>query len=200
MSDETFKSLYKKFENMIKVFTKKFKGLLEEEDIRQCCCLGIVNAYNTYKDNRNTKFSNWVYNNMNWECLRQLRSIKHQDRDCISLQTSLNASEDDNMTLEDTLQDDNVDIEAEIEAEIMMNYYEEECKRVLPKDKFEVCYLRWFENCPYGYIKKVTKKNNISGILLQSQSLLLAKSRIFNEEYRRLVGISDYNTERLALI
>ena len=81
-----------------------------------------------------------------------------------------------------------------------MDYYEKECKRVLPKDKFEVCYLRWFQNYSYKAIKKVTEKNNISGILLQSQSLLLAKSRIFNEEYKKLVGISENNTERMALI
>ena len=199
MSDETFEHLYKKFENMIKVFTKKFKGLLEEDDIRQCCCLGIVKAHNTFKSDKGTKFSNHVYNNMNWECLRQLRNIKHQDRNCISLQTSLNASEDDNMTLEDTLQDDN-DIQAEIEAKIMVDYYESECRRVLPKDKFEICYLRWFESYSYKAIEKVTKKNNISGILLQSQSLLLAKSRVFNEEYKKLVGISENNTERLALL
>ena len=200
MNNETFKSLYNKFKLMIKSFIKKYKGLLEEEDIRQCCCLGIIKAYNTYKSNRDTKFSNWVYNNMNWECLRQLRGIKHQDRNCVSLQTVLDSSEDDNMTLEDTLQDDNVNIQEEIEDKLMVNYYEAECKRVLPKDKFQVCYLRWFKNCPYDYIKKVTGKNNISGTILQAQSLLLAKSRVFNEEYKKLVGISENNTERLALL
>ena len=200
MSNDTFESLYKQFSLMIKSFTKKYKGLLEEEDIRQCCCLGIVKAYNTYKANKETKFSNWVYNNMNWECLRQLRGIKHQDKNCVSLQTVLNNSEDDNITLEDTIQDENVDIQAEIEDKIMINYYELECKRVLPKDKFEVCYLRWFEHYPYKEIEKVTEKNNINGIIQQAQSLLLAKSRVFNEEYKKLVGISENNTERLALI
>ena len=83
----------------------------------------------------------------------------------------------------------------------MINYYESEIQRVLPEDKFEVCYLRWFENYSYKAIEKVTKKNNISGILLQSQSLLLAKSRVFNEEYRKLIGINYYsNVERLALL
>ena len=120
MSNDTFESLYKQFSLMIKSFTKKYKGLLEEEDIRQCCCLAIVKSHKTYKDNRNTKFSNWVYNNMNWECLRQLRGIKHQDRNCVSLQTVLNSSEDDNMTLEDTLQDDNVNIQQEIEDKLNM--------------------------------------------------------------------------------
>ena len=47
---------------------------------------------------------------------------------------------------------------------------------------------------------QVTEKNNINGIIQQAQSLLLAKSRVFNEEYKKLVGISENNTERLALL
>ena len=200
MSDETFKSLYKKFENMIKVFVKKYKGLLEEEDIRQCCCIAIVKAHKTYNSHKDMKFSNWIYQNMQWEIYKEVRDTKHLTRDCISLQTVLNGLEDDNITLEDTLQDDNVDIQAEIQNKIMVDYYESECRRVLPEDKFEICYLRWFENYPYKDIEKATNKNNISGILLQSQSLLLAKSRIFNEEYKKLVGISDYSNPATAII
>ena len=52
----------------------------------------------------------------------------------------------------------------------------------------------------YKAIEKVTEKNNISSILLQSQSLLLAKSRLFKEEYMKIVGISDYNTQKIALM
>ena len=199
MSNEAFEHLYKKFENMIKVFIKKYKGLLEEEDIRQCCCIAIVKAHKTYNSHKDMKFSNWIYRNMQWEIYKEIRNTKHLTKDCVSLQTSLNASEDDNMTLEDTLQDD-INIQEEIESKIMMDYYEKECKRVLPEDKFQVCYLRWFENMPYKAIEKVTEKNNISGILLQSQSLLLARSRIFNEEYRKLVGISDYSNPANAII
>ena len=199
MSNEAFEHLYKKFENMIKVFIKKYKGLLEEEDIRQCCCIAIVKAHKTYNSHKDMKFSNWIYRNMQWEIYKEIRNTKHLTKDCVSLQTVLNTSEDDNITLEDTLQDD-INIQEEIESKIMMDYYEKECKRVLPEDKFQVCYLRWFENMPYKAIEKVTEKNNISGILLQAQSLLLAKSRVFNEEYKKLVGISEYSTERLALL
>ena len=199
MSNEAFEHLYKKFENMIKVFIKKYKGLLEEEDIRQCCCIAIVKAHKTYNSHKDMKFSNWIYRNMQWEIYKEIRNTKHLTKDCVSLQTVLNTSEDDNITLEDTLQDD-INIQEEIESKIMMDYYEKECKRVLPEDKFQVCYLRWFENMPYKAIEKVTEKNNISGILLQSQSLLLARSRIFNEEYRKLVGISDYSNPANAII
>lgn len=200
MSNEIFESLYKKYESMIYLFIKKYKGMIEEDEIRQACLIAIVKAHKTYNSHKDMKFSNWIYRNMQWEVYKEVRNTKHLIRDCISLQTVLNSSEDDNITLEDTLQDDNVNIQEEIENKLMVNYYESECKRVLPEDKFEVCYLRWFENYPYKAIEKVTKKNNISGILLQSQSLLLARSRIFNEEYKKLVGISDYNTQRIALI
>ena len=201
MSNDTFESLYKQFSLMIKSFTKKYKGLLEEEDIRQCCCLGIVKAHNTYESNRDTKFSNWVYNNMNWECLRQLRGIKHQDRNCVSLQTVLNTSEDDNMTLEDTLQDNNVDVEEEIENKLMVQVYRNEIEKYLDVDKADICILRWFDDMDYNYIQKVTGVNNVSGTLRESRMTLIRKSLLFRNEYKRIHHIDDYsNTERLALI
>ena len=64
MSNDTFEALYKQFSLMIKSFIKKYKGLLEEEDIRQCCCIAIVKAHKTYKDNRNNKLINWVTKNI----------------------------------------------------------------------------------------------------------------------------------------
>ena len=201
MSNETFEHLYKKFENMIRVFIKKYKGLLEEEDIRQCCCLAIVKSHKTYKDNRNTKFSNWVYNNMNWECLRQLRSIKHQDRNCVSLQTVLNTSEDDNMTLEDTLQDDNVNIQEEIEDKLMIQTYKNEIIRCLDLKKADVMILKYFECMPNNYIEKVLNITGVSNYIRESRMTLIRKSLLFRNEYRRIHHIDDYsNTERLALI
>ena len=193
--------LYKKYDSMINSFVRKYNGLLEADEIRQCCLIAILKSHKTYNCHRDMKFETWIYQNMKWVVLKEIRNAKHLTKDCVSLQTSLNASEEDNITLEDTLQDDNVNIQEEVQSKIIVNYYEAECRRVLPKDKFQVCYLRWFENFSYKYIEKVTEKNNINSILLQSKSLLLAKSRVFNEEYRKLVGISEYNnTERIALM
>ena len=192
MSNEAFETLYKKFEGMIKVFIKKYRGLLEEEDIRQCCCLGIVKAHNTYKANKDTKFSNWVYNNMNWECLKQLRGIKHQDRDCISLQIDLNGLEGENITLEDTLQDD-INIQEEIEDKLMIQTYKDEIEKYIDGKKLDICILRWFDDMNYDYIKKVTGINNISGTLRESRMTLIRKSILFKEEYRRIHHIDEYS-------
>lgn len=200
MSNEIFETLYKQYENMIKVFIRKYKGLIEDDEIRQACLVAIVKAHNSYNSDTNMKISNWVYQNMQWEVYREIRNTKHLTKNQVSLQTPLNSSEDDNITLEDTLQDD-IDVEAEIEDKIMINYYEKECKRVLPEEKFQVCYLKWFKGCSNAYIAEVTHRKYIYDVLLSSRSLILAKSRTLKEEYHKLHHIDDYsNTERVALL
>ena len=160
--------------------------------------MAVLHGQKTYKDNKGMKLETWIYNNVDWHLQRVLEGNKKYEN-IVSINSTVESGEGDTIELIDLIADE-IDLEEEIQNKLMVNYYESECRRVLPKDKFQVCYLRWFENYSYKAIEKVTEKNNISGILLQSQSLLLAKSRLFNEEYKKLVGISEYNTERIALI
>ena len=200
MSNDTFEALYKKFENMIKVFIKKYKGLIEDDEIRQCCLIAIVKAHKTYNCHRDMKFSNWVYQNMGWEVYREIRNTKHLTKDCISLQTTLNASEGDNITLEDTLQDDNVNIQEEIEDKLMIQTYKDEIEKYLDVNKADICILRWFDDMDYDYIKKVTGINNVSGTLRESRMTLIKRSLLFRSEYRRIHHIDDYSNPANAVI
>lgn len=195
--------IIKLYTPMIKSIIKKYLNYanklgLDYDDLYQEASMAVLRAEKTYRDDRGMKFETWIYNCINWRIQRVLEANKKYEN-IISINSTVESGEGDTIELVDLIADE-IDLEEEIQSKIIVDYYEKECKRVLPKDKFEICYLRWFENYPYKAIEKVTKKNNISGILLQSQSLLLAKSRLFNEEYRKLVGISEYNTERLALI
>lgn len=199
MSNEIFETLYKQYENMIKVFIKKYKGLIEDDEIRQACLIAIVKAHNSYNSDTNMKISNWVYQNMQWEVYREIRNTKHLTKNQVSLQTPLNSSEDDNITLEDTLQDD-IDVEAKIEDEIMYKTYKAEIEKYLDANKSNICILRWFEDCPYGYIEKVTGISNIHGTLRESRMTLIRKSLLFRNEYRRIHHIDEYDTERVALL
>lgn len=195
--------IIKLYEPMIKSIIKKYLGYankvgLEYDDLFQEASMSVLQAERTYKDNKGMKFETWIYNNVDWRIQRVLEANKKYEN-IISINSTVESVEGDTIELIEMIADD-LDLEEEVSNKLMINYYESECRRVLPRDKFQVCHLRWFENMPYKAIEKVTEKNNISGILLQSQSLLLAKSRLFNEEYRKLVGISEYNTERMALI
>lgn len=199
MSNEIFETLYKQYENMIKVFIRKYRGLIEEDEIRQACLIAIVKAHNSYNSDTNMKLSNWVYQNMQWEVYREIRNTKHLTKNQVSLQTPLNSSEDDNITLEDTLQDD-INVEAEIEDEIMYKTYKRELEKYLDANKSNICILRWFEDMSYEYITKITGINNIHGTLRESRMTLIRKSLLFRNEYRRIHHIDEYDTERLALL
>lgn len=192
MSNETFEALYKKFEGMIKVFIKKYKGLLETDEIKQTCLIAIVKAHNSYNADTNMKFETWVYQNMQWELYREIRDTKHLTKDCVSLQTPLNALEDDNMTLEDTLQD-NVDIEEEVEDRLMVQTYKDEIIRCLDPKKADVMILKYFECMSNNYIEKVLDITGVSNWIRESRMTLIRKSMLFKEEYRRIHHIDEYS-------
>lgn len=203
MSNDEYMKLYEQFKPMIIKLCNKWSriGVIEYDELMQISLLALIHAYNTFDDTKGKKFSSYVYDIIEYRMRKEIYIVdkKNKNKPTISLNTVMQNSEGDTIELIDLIADE-LDLQEEIEDKLMINYYESECKRVLPKDKFQVCHLRWFENYSYKAIEKVTEKNNISSILLQSQSLLLAKSRLFKEEYMKIVGISDYNTQRIALM
>lgn len=203
MSNDEYMKLYEQFKPMIIKLVRKWSQLniIEYDDLMQIALLALIHAYNTFDDTKGKKFSSYAYDIIKYRIRKEIYIVdkKNKNKPTISLNTVMENGEGDTIELIDLIADE-LDIQEEIQNKLMINYYESECRRVLPKDKFQVCHLRWFENYSYKAIEKVTEKNNISSILLQSQSLLLAKSRLFKEEYMKIVGISDYNTQRIALM
>ena len=193
MSNEIFESLYKKYESMIYLFIKKYKGMIEEDEIRQACLIAIVKAHNSYNSNSSMKFSNWIYQNMQWEIYKEVRDTKHLTKDCVSLQTVLNSSEDDNMTLEDTLKDDNVNIQEEVEDRLMVQTYKDEIIRCLDQKKADAMILKYFEFMPNNYIEKTLDITGVSNYIRESRMTLIRKSSLFMAEYRRIHHINEYS-------
>ena len=192
------------YKSMIKSIIKKYleyarKVGLDYDDLFQEASMAVLRAKNTYKDNKDMKLETWIYNNINWRIQRVLGANKKHEK-IISINSTVESGEGDTIELIDLIADD-LDLEEEIQNKLMINYYESECRRVLPKDKFQVCYLKWFKGCSNAYIAEVTHRKYIHDVLLSSRSLILAKSRTLKEEYHKLHNIDDYShTERLALI
>lgn len=195
----------KLYEPMIKSIIKKYlsyadKVGLSYDDLFQEASIAVLQAENTYKNNKNMKLETWIYNNVEWQLQRALKK-NSKYKDITSLQTVLNSSEDDNMTLEDTLQDDNVNIQEEIEDKLMIQTYKNEIIRCLDLKKADVMILKYFECMPNNYIEKVLNITGVSNYIRESRMTLIRKSLLFRNEYRRIHHIDDYsNTERLALI
>lgn len=192
------------YKSMIKSIIKKYleyarKVGLDYDDLFQEASMAVLRAKNTYKDNKDMKLETWIYNNINWRIQRVLEGNKKYEK-IISINSTVESGEGDTIELIDLIADD-LDLEEEIQNKLMINYYESECRRVLPEEKFQVCYLKWFKGCPNAYIAEVTHRKYIHDVLLSSRSLILAKSRTLKEEYHKLHNIDDYsNTERLALM
>jgi len=197
-------NLVELYEPIIKSVIKKYlsyanKVGLDYDDLFQEASMAVLRAENAYKDNKDMKLETWIYNNINWRIQRVLGANKKHEK-IISINSTVESSEGDTIELIDLIADE-LDLQEEIQNKLMINYYESECRRVLPEEKFEVCYLKWFKGCSNAYIAEVTHRKYIHDVLLSSRSLILAKSRTLKEEYHKLHNIDDYShTERLALI
>lgn len=196
--------LIKLYEPIIKSVIKKYLGYankvgLDYDDLFQEASMAVLRAEKSYKDNKGMKMETWLYNNIDWKIQRILEGNKKYEN-IISINSTVESNEGSTIELIDLIADD-LDLEEEIQNKLMINYYESECRRVLPEEKFQVCYLKWFKGCSNAYIAEVTHRKYIHDVLLSSRSLILAKSRTLKEEYHKLHNIDDYsNTERLALM
>lgn len=204
MGNDEYMKLYEQFKPMIIKLVNRWSRIdvIEFDDLMQIALLALIAARNTYDETKGKKFSSYVYDMIEYRMRKEIYIVdkKNKNKPTISLNTVMQNSEGDTIELIDLIADD-IDLQEEIQNKIMINYYEKECRRVLPEEKFQVCYLKWFKGCSNAYIAEVTHRKYIHDVLLGSRSLILAKSRTLKEEYHKLHHIDDYShTERLALL
>lgn len=193
----------KLYEPMMKSIIKKYleyagKVGLDYDDLFQEASMTVLQAENTYKDNKGMKLETWIYNNIDWRIQRLLQQNKKYEK-IISINSTIESSEGDTIELIDLIADE-LDLQEEIEDKLMMQTYKREIEKYLGANKSNICILRWFEDMSYEYITKVTGINNIYSTLRESRMTLIRKSLLFRNEYRRIHHIDEYDTERLALL
>ena len=184
------------YEPMIKAIIKKYLGYankvgLDYDDLYQEASIAVLKAENTYKDNKDMKLETWIYNNVEWHLQRVLKK-NSKYKDIISINSEIINQKNDTVSLLDLIADD-TDYFQKVEDAIMIQTYKEEAKRVLPKNKYNVCALRWFHNYSYEAIEKVLGCKSISNTLMQSRIELIKKSKLFRSEYNKFHNINDYS-------
>lgn len=204
MDNEDFMDLYKQFEPMIIKIVKQWSKLniVEYDDLMQFALIALMEARNSYDPTKGMKFSTYIYNMIEYKMKREIyqASKKNEKYRTVSIYSTVENAEGDTIELIELLAD-KLDLEDEVRNKLMIDYYESECKRILPEDKFNVCYLRWFKGLPYETIEKALRVKNVSGILIDSRIKLLQRSLVLKEEYKKMNNLNDYSdTEKLALI
>ena len=186
------------YEYMIKSIIKKYLGYaikvgLEYDDLFQEASMAVLQAENTYKDNKDMKLETWIYNNIEWHLQRVLKkNSKHKD--IVSINSEISSLEGDTVTLLDLIVD-NTDYFERVEDAIMVQTYKDEAKRVLSKNKYDICILRWFHNYSYEAIERLLGVKNISNTLMNSRMDLVRKSPLYKNEYIKINHINEYNPE-----
>lgn len=203
MSNEEYMKLYEQFKPMIIKLVNKWSriGVIEYDDLMQIALLALIHAYNTFDDTKGKKFSSYVYDIIEYRMRKEIYIVdkKNKNKPTISLNTVIENGEGDTAELIDSIAD-KVDLQEELEDKLMLQTYKREIEKYLDANKSNICILRWFEDCPYEYIEKVTGINNIHGTLREARMALIRKSLLFRNEYRRIYHIDEYDTERSALI
>lgn len=204
MGNDEYMKLYEQFKPMIIKLCNKWSriGVIEYDDLMQIALLALIHAYNTYDETRGKKFSSYVYDIIEYRMRKEIYIVdkKNKNKLTISLNTVMENSEGDTAELIDLIAD-KVDIQEELEEKLMLQTYKREIEKYLDANKSNICILRWFEDCPYEYIKKVTGISNIHGTLREARMALIRKSLLFRNEYKRIHHIDDYShTERVALL
>ena len=183
------------YESMIKSIIKKYlsyaaKVGLDYDDLYQEASMAVLQAENTYKDNKDMKIETWIYKNVEWHLQRVLKkNSKHKD--IISINSEITSPEGDTVSLLDLIADDN-DYFEKVEDDLMIDFYKNECQRVL-EDDYKIANLRWFKGYSYEYIKKLTGINDVYGTLMKSRMKLIRKSKLYRQEYNKLHHINDFS-------
>lgn len=89
--------------------------LIEDDDLKQMCYLGLVKAARTYKEDRNIAFSTYAYVVIKNEISMELRRTKKKSKD-ISMETP--TSEDEKLSVGDL-----IPAETDIEELVIYNDY-----------------------------------------------------------------------------
>lgn len=192
------------YEPIIKSVIKKYLGYankvgLEYDDLYQEASMTVLQAENTYKDNKGMKLETWIYNNIDWRIQRVLEANKKYEK-IISINSTVESGEGSIIEILDMIQD-KVNIALEVQDKIMMETYKAEITANLDKKKADVMILKYFYNQNNNYIEKVLNITGISNYVRESRTTLIRKSLLFRNEYRRIHHIDDYsNTERVALL
>ena len=183
------------YESMIKSIIKKYLGYaakvgLDYDDLYQEASMAVLQAENTYKDNKDMKLETWIYNNVEWHLQRVLKANKKYEN-VISINSEITSQKGDTVSLLDLIADDN-DYFEKVEDDLMIDFYKNECQRVL-EDDYKIANLRWFKGYSYEYIKKLTGINDVYGTLMKSRMKLIRKSKLYRQEYNKLHNITDYS-------
>ena len=178
---------YLQYEPMLIKISNKYRNYsygFDIDDIKQIGCLGMIRAFETYREDTGMKFDTYMYNCIKWSINKEIynNKKKHEGYTVISMDHEV---DEDNNSMYDIVPDENINVEAGALEGMTLQEYIQEFKNILSPIKANIFIDRYVNELQIKNIaSKYNKKNSaINSILRQCRSELLIKSYRIRNEY-----------------
>ena len=126
----------KKWKPLVKKISYKYINnpyRLELEDIEQIGYIGLIKGLRKFDNAKGNKLVSYLYSNIKWTIDRELDYLKLDKRCTLNQSTSLDItiSDDENLTIADTLIDFKINIVEAVEEKLLMQEYKEQIEKTL---------------------------------------------------------------------
>lgn len=186
---------YLQYEPMLIKIANKFKNNpygIDIEDIYQIGSLGMIRAFDTYKEEKGMSFNTYIYSCINWAIKKEFQNLKriHAQYDI----TSLDYEIDEDTNMYDIIPNSSVNVENEVIEDMTLQEYIQEFKNILSPTKANIFIDRYVNELQIKAIavKYDKKDSTINSMLRQSKSEVMRKSFRIRKEYEKYI---DRNIE-----
>ena len=137
---------YLQYKPMLIKIANKFKNNpygIDIEDIMQIGSLGMIRAFETYKEGEGMSFDTYMYSCISWSIKREFHNLKriHSQYNI----TSLDYEIDEDTNMYDIIPNSSVNIENEVIKDMTLQEYIQEFKNILPPTKANIFIDRYYK-------------------------------------------------------
>ena len=182
---------YLQYSPMLIKIANRFKNNpygIDIEDIMQIGSIGMIRAFDTYQEDKEIKFSTYVYNCISWSIRREFSNLKRIKQQYTF--TSLDHEIDEENSMYEIIPNSSVNVEYEVIEDMTLQEYIQEFRNILTLTKANIFIDRYVNELQIKDIaSKYNKKDSaINSILRQSRSELMRKSFRIRNEYERYIN------------
>lgn len=184
---------YLQWEPMLKRLARKYKNNkfnLDMEELIQIGALGLINVFDTYKDDKGTSRLSYYYTCVERYILKEFQGLGRAKRFCnnlISLNKQINNT-DDEIYLEETVSDENINVENTALDTLIIKEYIDEIDKVLKGNQRDIIFLKIFDDKTDNEIADILniKVNKVSKTYSEARNKLVRKSNLIRLRFFEL--------------
>lgn len=182
---------YLQYRPMLMKIANRFKNNpygIDIEDIMQIGSLGMIRAFDTYQEDKEIKFSTYVYNCISWSIKREFSNLKRIKQQYTF--TSLDHEINQENSMHEIIPNSSVNVEYDVIEDMTLQEYIQEFRNILTLTKANIFIDRYVNELQIKdmAVKYNKKDSAINSILRQCRSELMRKSFRIRNEYERYIS------------